>query len=153
MSSEIRVLIQLMFRRGGKPRDFVRSFAIDLGGTQIIDGIRTIATAGNGGTTLTLPFRSAGYVWLRNLDRANSVTVAPSASADPVLSLGPNRCALFRPESSLGTLYLVALTAACRVECLLLPGTLNVFLEEETSVEIDPTFIFEEDGVTPIAME
>lgn len=151
MADELRIYVDFRFSRHGVARSIIRPFVLDLDFAEAIQGAQSIGTTL---TSISLPARSGGWIWLRNLDATNFISIYPqSLSADPIARLNPGEFMLCRLDDGVSPLWLLADTAACEVEYLTLAGPSLVFLELESSTEETPSFVEEEDGVTPIDLE
>ncbi len=114
MASEISVSVSLTFSKGGASISKSDSKLVDVTGDAFSHEVQSIPTSNTAlveGAAVGTP----GYVYIKNLDATNFVTVGITASYTIKLLAG--EFALFRAASAI---YALADTASCLVEYVII---------------------------------
>ena len=114
MANEINVSASIRARKSGAQVSRGESIRVTMTGDSMHHGVTSIAT---GGTALEHAEAAAegtvGYVWVKNLDSTNFVTLGTHSSSNHTVKLLAGEIAIFRAA---GDLFGVADTSACIVE-------------------------------------
>lgn len=113
MANEIRISISLSFNKSGASLNRDVSFTADVTGDAVTGGIQEVGTSNEElvqGTDLGTP----GWVFVKNLDSTNYVTLTETDAANYLIKLLPGEAAIFRCGKT--AIYAKADTAACDVE-------------------------------------
>ena len=110
MSDELRIGIVMSFDKSGTKVSRAETIEVDVAGETFTHEIQSIGT-GNVALAISTAIGTPGYVFIKNLDSTNFVTVGLTSSYTIKLKAG--EIALFRAA---GTLFALADTAACLVE-------------------------------------
>jgi len=116
MAGEIEINLALYFQKSGASVQKVHATALDVSGTLFAHGVQNIGTSEEALTKvdgLTTP----GYVYVRNLDTSNFVTIG-AVTGQYSIKLKPGELTLFRVNSP--NIYARADTAACDVEYIII---------------------------------
>ena len=116
MADEITGKLTLNVSKGGAKIARSESFSIDMTGESITHSVQEIATGGEilvEGDILG----TVGYVYIKNLDSTNYVTVGSHATLNHAIKLKAGEACLFRAA---GSVYVQANTLACNVEYIVI---------------------------------
>ena len=116
MPSEIKYNLSLSVNKGGVKAERQESNSIDMTGESVTHSVQEIPTGGEilvEGDVLG----TVGYVYIKNLDNTNFVTVGSHATDNHTIKLKPSECCLFRAA---GSVYVKANTSACNVEYIVI---------------------------------
>ncbi len=117
MADEITGRLVLNVSKGGAKIARSESFSIDMTGDSFISGVQGIPTTGEILVEAD-ELGTAGYVYIKNLDSTNFVTVGnAAASTNHIIKLKAGECCLFR---AFQPVYVDADTAACNVEYIII---------------------------------
>lgn len=110
MADELSITARMNFRKGGAKVNRTENISVDITGDAFSHEIQSIPTS-NTALTEGAAVGTPGYVFIKNLDATNYVTVGLTASY--AIKLLAGEVALFRAA---GAIYALANTAACLVE-------------------------------------
>jgi hypothetical protein len=116
MANEIKYNLSLSVNKGGVKTERQESNSIDMTGESITHSVQEISTDGEvlvEGDVLG----TVGYVYIKNLDSTNYVTVGSHATSNHAIKLKAGEACLFRAA---GSVYVQANTAACNVEYIVI---------------------------------
>tara|TARA_R100000781_G_scaffold114611_1_gene85878 strand:- start:39 stop:395 length:357 start_codon:yes stop_codon:yes gene_type:complete len=115
MANELKVAISFDFSKGGAEAIRSESLSIDVAGDSMTHGVQGIPT---GGEVLVESdeLGTAGWVYAKNLDGTNFVTIGSHATDNHAIKLLAGEACVFRAA---GSVYGKADTAACNVEYII----------------------------------
>ena len=113
MANELKIGIVVSYSKSGAKYQRSEHLEVDVAGDSIGGQIQSIPASN---TALVVPaaIGTVGWVWIKNLDATNYVTVGLTASYAIKLLAGEST--MFR---SAGTIFALANTAACLVEYMM----------------------------------
>ena len=112
MANEVGINVSLNFNKGGAKISRSESISVDVSGDSYTSAVQGIPTGGEIFVEAD-ELGTAGYVFVKNLDGTNYVTVGSHATDNHAIKLKAGECALFRAA---GSVYAQANTAACNIE-------------------------------------
>ena len=116
MASEIKYSLSLSVSKGGARAERQESKSVDMTGDSITHAVQGIPT---GGEILVEAdeLGTVGFVYIKNLDSTNYVTVGSHATNNHAIKLKAGESCLFRAA---GDVYVQANTSACNVEYMMI---------------------------------
>ena len=117
MAKEITGKLVLNAVKGGAKISRSESFTIDMTGNSFSSGVQSIPNSGGEALVEADELGTAGYVFVKNLDSTNYVTLGSHASSNHTIKLKAGESTIFRAA---GTVYGLANTAACNVEYIII---------------------------------
>lgn len=119
MASELKITINLEYAKGNASvSKQVNNLGIDVSGTVVASGVQAVGTSEealglNGATT-------GGYLYMKNLDDTNFLELRSGTGATDVVKLKAGEAALFRLSGDSSAPFVIADTAECDLEYVLL---------------------------------
>lgn len=118
MASEITIRASLSFRKGADMDGIdPGEISVTMTGSKVQRGVQLVGTVEE--PLLLGEPGAGGWLWMRNLDATNYVQVRGASGAQALSRMNAGEPALFRLDAG-STPYLIANTAACSVQYLLL---------------------------------
>lgn len=119
MANELRLTINFAYEQDGNKIDkSVANLGVDVALSVVASGVQEIGTSeealGLNGVV------AGGFVYMKNLDDANFVELRSGTGATDVIRLMPGEPALFRLSPDATAPFMIADTAACEVEYVVL---------------------------------
>lgn len=112
MAEELKIAVEANFRKGGVSEEISESFSVDITGTEFLRCVQSVGTSEEA-LELGQDIGTPGFVFLKNLDPTNFVSVRRATGEGNMIKLLPGEPALFRMAATAP--YAIADTAACRL--------------------------------------
>ena len=120
MADELTLRASISFEKGTKSAaEALAPFTVDVAGGNYLDNVQNVGFAAEEALLLA-DITVGGYVWLRNLDATNFISVRQGTGTTNMIQLKPGDFALFRLSPDTTAPYVIADTGACELEVLLI---------------------------------
>ena len=116
MANEIGISVSISGNKSGAKITRAESVSVDMAGDSYTSGVQGIPTGGEVFVEAD-ELGTAGYVFIKNLDTTNYITIGSHATDNHTIKLKAGECTLFRAA---GSVYGKANTAACNVEYIII---------------------------------
>lgn len=113
MANELKITINVNYEKSTEIVDLFESNNVTVTGTEYWHGIQSVGFSGEEAVNVA-DIGTQGYVYAKNLDSTNYVTIGTTGALAVKLKAGESN--VWRTA---GALYALANTAACRVEFLI----------------------------------
>lgn len=119
MANELTLSVEFAYAKGVVSKEVkVANLRVTVTGTKLVDQVQNIGTSEE---AIDIGDVSpGGYMFARNLDSTNFISIRQATAASDLVRLDPGECALFRLDDDATAPFAIADTAACDLEFILL---------------------------------
>lgn len=120
MANELTITASMSFTKGNVAATArsVSALGVTVSGSRLMHHVQAVGTSEE--AMVLGEVTSLGYCWMKNLDDTNFVTLKTGTGGTVVIKLKAGEVALFRFGSGITAPYLIADTASCNLEYLLI---------------------------------
>jgi len=112
VADELSIAVELNYSKSGVTEEITHTDNVTVTGSEILRCIQSVGTSEEA-LELGQDIGTPGYVFLKNLDDTNFVSIRRGTGESNMIKLLPGECALFRMAATAP--FAIADTAACRL--------------------------------------